>query len=149
MKERLNELFLPIAPLIKIVQKIDTKKINYKSEKKNLVPISWQYLGFENGNSNHYYKCRTNRPHQINIKSRKNYIITIDAAPYHNDTICISANFKIEKQSQGIGYLLLQQRDMKNCLFYNNNMSNNPVILQDSLISCNITGLVTNNAHTI
>ena len=148
LKEKLNELFIPIAPSIIINQEIDISTAYCSPKRSKARKVTWQYLGFENEYKNSYYKCRTNRPHQKHLANMKTGVMTINAAKYHKDTIKISAKIRLKDGSKGSGYLFLKQQDEGSILYYNN-MYYNPVTSQDSFTLCEIEGLVLINAEII
>ena len=149
LKAKLNELFLPIAPLIKIDKEIDTTQDFYKPKWRIFnKQIAWQYIGFENEYPNSFYKCRTNRLHHKYLANKKIASITIDASPYHNDTIKISARIKLSGGTKGYGYLFLKEQDEAKWL-YSNNMYYSPINTKDGSVLCEIEGLVLNEAKRI
>ncbi len=148
LKAKLNELFLPIAPLLIIDQKIDTTQAHYRPKWPRGKKIAWQYLGYENEYRNSYYKCRTNRLHKKRFKSSKTGHMTINAANNGNDSIRVSAKLKLKKGSKSSGHLLLIQKMSDGQLYYND-MHVNAIIIKDSAVLCDITSAAYNKAKRI
>jgi len=148
LKVKLNELFLPIAPLIKIDYEIDTTQAYYKPKWPRRKKIAWQYIGYENDYKDSYYKCRTNRPHKKLSKNSKTASMTLNVNNFENDSIRVSAKLKLKKGSKGSGHLRLIQRMSDGGVYYNE-MSLNPLIIQDSAVLCKIICAAYNKAKKI
>jgi hypothetical protein len=148
LRDKLNELFKPIAPLLRITKISDKSGCEQfiKPKTGNLKPISWQHYGFGDGDNKTYKSCRTNRPQKTIIKGNKKCLMRLDAIPYLNDSIKISAKIKIDKNSIGNGYLLMNLANTENRTIYLNAMIDNPISIKDSIIDCDLYGVVTNKA---
>jgi C-terminal processing protease CtpA/Prc len=111
LKKILEELFLPIAPALKVHE--SQQKTNFSTagiappDKTNMKVVAWQHLGVGFGNPQDIYRSiRINKPDILFFKNSYGAIANgLDAIPYRGKTIKLKAAVKVSK---GMGQLWLR-----------------------------------------
>jgi len=111
LKKILEELFLPIAPALKVHE--SQQKTNFSTaditppDKTNMKVVAWQHLGVGFGNPQDIYRSiRLNKPDILFFKNSYGAIANgLDAIPCRGKTIKLKAAVKVSK---GMGQLWLR-----------------------------------------
>ena len=112
LKNTLQELFLPIAPSLKLYEKGDKVKFDISTitpaNKEDLQAITWQHLGVGFGAARSVYKSiRTNRKiAYTSVSGYSSVVKKIDAKSYRNKEVKLVAQVKTDFYSdKGIAHL--------------------------------------------
>ena len=111
LKKILEELFLPIAPALKVHESRQKTSFSIAGitppDTTNMKVVAWQHLGLGFGNPRDIYRSiRTNKPDILFFKNSYGAIANgLDAIPYRGKTIKLKAAIKVGK---GMGQLWLR-----------------------------------------
>ncbi|MEQ7800622.1 S41 family peptidase [Pedobacter sp. ASV1-7] len=153
LNQKLNSLFMPIAPSVLIKPGLKANNFNIKSITPALslaMPdtVTWQHYGM--GVANILYKSiRTNRPYTIvNDKSRGygNAINHIDAKPYRGMKIRLRSSIKVADGGKGQMWIRVDKENKTMGFF--ENMDSRPV-KNENWETYEIIGNVDNDAASI
>lgn len=131
LKKILEELFLPIAPALKIYESKEQVKFSIDNitppNKEGMSLIAWQHHGVGSGLADSIYKsARINRKTRLRLNANNFGIITnsFDATPYQGYEIKMKAAVKVAK---GIGQLWLRVDKKNKQTGFFDNMRDRPV----------------------
>lgn len=123
----LNELFLPIAPSVKIYEKKKPVKFDISSitpsDVKNYKEISWQHLGLGINEKSTYKSIRLNRPEPVvkNASGFAPFFQTIEGKELRGKEIRLKGRMKVDSKEGGTGHLWLRvDKDDGKTGFFNN-----------------------------
>ena len=153
LKNILEELFLPIGPVIKVYHKgEEPEPINISDQYDTLKVVTWQHLGVGLGSSSGIYKStRLNREKLVNGSQTGFGTITqtIEAGPFRGKEIRMTASVRSEVSGSGnTGQLWLRVDRENNQAGFLDNMNDRPILL-DTWNEYEITGVVAVDATKI
>src|SRR5215217_2774348 len=151
LNQKLNALFNPVAPSVRIVPNGSAKNFDLKSitppVKKGMKEITWQHYGL--GNDDGLYKSvRTNRSIAVKDPNRAKFGVTtnhVDAKSHRGKNFRLKGWMKTEVTSgQGQMWMRVDCEDQKTGFF--NNMDDRPV-KEKSWKAYEISGVVDTDAR--
>jgi C-terminal processing protease CtpA/Prc len=131
-KKKLEILFKPIAPGVKIFPTEDSLKLSMEELvpggiKPNYVPIAWQHLGVDLGEEGPYQSIRTNRSSsKIARFSKGKMLRSMDIKKYQGKFIRVEGYMKVMGQEEPSGHLWLEIRRTDGSLGLFDNMHLSP-----------------------
>ncbi len=130
LQERLERLFLPIAPSLRIFPTGDPPKASSAPDETEKI-VAWQHLGVSLGPASRVYRSvRLNRPNEIPAvgQSFGTALQTIDAAEYRGKQIKLRAFVRAEVAGSGNqGQLWLRVDRPNNVRGFFDNMGDRPI----------------------
>lgn len=155
LRQRLEELFLPVAPTLKLYTSTDGKpEFNLThitpDDTSAYKTIAWQHVGvgFDN-NNNIYRSVRINRPdeHQTIEQTFGTTGETIDAKKYRGKAFVLSARLKIE-EGPGNGHLWARADIGQRTGFFDN-MDDRPVEAGEDWATYEVKGKIDEDADRL